>query len=115
MALRIAVAIILLQTLFFKFSAHQDSVFIFTKLGLEPWGRIGELIASILLFVPRRIGVGAGLSAGLMSGAIKMHFTKIWIKVNGDGGSLFFTSIFTLILSLTILVKNRKDLPFLNL
>jgi uncharacterized membrane protein YphA (DoxX/SURF4 family) len=115
LVLRIAVAIILLQTLFFKFSAHQDSVFIFTKLGLEPWGRIGvgilELIASILLFVPRRIGVGAGLSAGLMSGAIKMHFTKIWIEVNGDGGSLFFT----LILSLTILVKNRKDLPFLNL
>lgn len=119
LVLRIAVAIILLQTLFFKFSAHQDSVFIFTKLGLEPWGRIGvgilELISSILLFVPRRIGVGAGLSACLMSGAIIIHFTKIGIEVNGDGGSLFFTSIFTLILSLTILVKNRKDLPFLNL
>ena len=112
LVLRITVAIILLQTLFFKFSAHQDSVFIFTKLGLEPWGRIGvgilELIASILLFVPREIGIGAGLSAGLMSGAIVMHFTKIGIEVNGYEGSLFFT----LILSLTILVKNRKDLPF---
>ena len=118
-ALRIIVAVILLQTLRFKFLAHPDSVYIFTQVGMEPWGRIGigvlELIASILLFLPKKIWMGAGLAAGLMAGAVLMHLTMIGIEVKGDGGALFYTAIATLILSLMILWGKKKDIPFLNL
>lgn len=83
--LRIIVAVILLQTLRFKFLLHPDSIYIFTKVGMEPWGRIGigvlELIASILLFLPKKIWLGAGLSAGLMAGAVTIHLTMTGIEV----------------------------------
>jgi len=119
LALRIIVAVILLQTLRFKFLAHPDSIYIFTQVGMEPWGRIGigvlELIASILLFLSKKIWLGAGLSTGLMAGAILMHLTMIGIEVKGDGGTLFYTAIATLILSLMILWGKKKDIPFLNL
>ena len=119
LALRIIVAVILLQTLRFKFLAHPDSIYIFTQVGMEPWGRIGigvlELIASILLFITKKIWIGAGLSAGLMAGAVMMHLTMIGIEVKGDGGTLFYTAIATLILSLMILWGKKKDIPFLNL
>jgi len=119
LVLRIIVAVILLQTLRFKFLAHPDSIYIFTQVGMEPWGRIGigvlELIASILLFLSKKIWLGAGLSAGLMTGAVTMHLTMIGIEVKGDGGTLFYTVIATLILSLMILWVKKKDIPFLNL
>jgi len=119
LALRIIVAVILLQTLRFKFLAHPDSIYIFTQVGMEPWGRIGigvlELIASILLFLPKKIWMGAGLAAGLMAGAVMMHLTMIGVEVKGDGGALFYTAIATLILSLMILWGKKKDIPFLNL
>ena len=117
-ALRIIVAVILLQTLRFKFLAHPDSVYIFTQVGMEPWGRIGigvlELIANILLFLPKKIWMGAGLAAGLMAGAVLMHLIMIGIEVKGDGGALFYTAIATLILSLMILWGKKKDIPFLQ-
>ena len=119
LALRIIVAVILLQTLRFKFFAHPDSIYIFTQVGMEPWGRIGigvlELIASILLFLPKKIWMGAGLATGLMAGAVMMHLTMIGIEVKGDGGALFYTAIATLILSLMILWGKKKNIPFLNL
>jgi uncharacterized membrane protein YphA (DoxX/SURF4 family) len=91
--LRILAAVILLQTLFFKFSAAEESVYIFTKLGIEPWGRIGsgviELIASILLLLPRTTAVGAVLGLGVMSGAIFFHLTRLGIVVKDDHGQLF--------------------------
>ena len=116
--LRIIVAIILLQTLRFKFTAHPDSVYIFTKVGLEPIGRIGigmlELIASILLFIPKTIWVGALLTLGIIGGAIVMHLTQIGIVVNNDGGVLFITALVTFILSAIILYLYRKDIPFIK-
>ena len=119
LALRIIVAVILLQTLSFKFLAHPDSIYIFTQVGMELWGRIGigvlELIASILLFLPKKIWMGAGLATGLMAGAVMMHLTMIGIEVKGDGGTLFYTAIATLILSLIILWGKKKNIPFLNL
>src|SRR5438874_13744844 len=91
--LRIAAAIILLQTLFFKFTAAPESVYIFTKVGAEPWGRIGsgvvELIAAILLIVPRTTWMGAVLGMGVMAGAIASHLSILGIEVQGDGGLLF--------------------------
>lgn len=116
--LRIATAIILLQTLFFKFSAHPDSVHIFSSVGMEPYGRIGigilELIASIFLFIPGMIWLGAGLALGIIGGAVGMHLTLLGIEVNGDGGTLFYMAVAVLVMSIIILWHYRKDIPFIN-
>jgi hypothetical protein len=92
---RLLVAVVLLQTLFFKFTAAPESVAIFTKLGLEPYGRIGsgiaELLAALLLLTKtsRWIAAGAALSLGVITGAILSHLTVLGIEVDGDGGLLF--------------------------
>lgn len=116
--LRIIVAIILIQTLRFKFTAHPDSVYIFSQVNLEPYGRIGigiiELIASILILIPKTVWIGSSLTLGIISGAIIMHITKIGIEVNGDNGILFYTAILVFILSIIILWLYRKDIPFIN-
>lgn len=115
-ALRIIVAIILIQTLRYKFTAHADSVYIFETVGLEPYGRVGigilELIAGILLLIPNTVWIGSSLSLGLMSGAIIMHLTQLGIEVKDDGGILFFTAVLTFLLSAIILYTKRNDIPF---
>ena len=116
--LRIAVAVILIQTLRFKFTAHPDSVYIFETVGLEPYGRIGigvlELIAGILLLIPKTVWAGATLTLGLIGGAIMMHLTQLGIEVKGDGGVLFYTAVVTFVLSGIILYYNRKAIPFIG-
>ncbi len=116
--LRIAVAVILIQTLRFKFTAHPDSVYIFETVGLEPFGRIGigilELIAGILLLIPKTVWAGASLTLGIIGGAIMMHLTQLGIDVNGDGGVLFFTAVLTFSLSAVILYYNRKEIPVIG-
>lgn len=118
LALRIITAIILIQTLWFKFTAHPDSVYIFTKVGIEPYGRIGtgimELIAGILLLIPRTVWVGAGLTVGIIAGAVFSHLTFLGIEVNGDGGSLFYLAVFTLVSSSIILWTYRFDIPIIG-
>ncbi|NNK82116.1 MAG: DoxX family protein [Flavobacteriaceae bacterium] len=113
--LRIIVAIILIQTLRYKFSAHPDSVYIFETVGLEPVGRIFigivELIAGILLLIPRTIWIGATLTLGVIGGAIFLHLTKLGIVVNNDGGILFSTALITFLLSTIILYNYRKQIP----
>jgi uncharacterized membrane protein YphA (DoxX/SURF4 family) len=117
-ALRIIVAVILIQTLRFKFSAHPDSVYIFETVGLEPIGRIGigilELIAGILLLVPKTVWVGASLTLGIIGGAIMMHLTQLGVDVKGDGGLLFGTAVVTFVLSAIILYLYKNDIPFLK-
>ena len=117
--LRIIVAIILIQTLRFKFLGHPDSVYIFEKVGLEPVGRIGigilELIAGILILVPKTVWIGAFLTIGVIGGAIFMHLTQLGIEINNDGGLLFVTAITTFVLSAIILYLYRKTVPFLNI
>lgn len=116
--LRIAVAVILIQTLRFKFTAHPDSVYIFETVGLEPYGRIGigilELIAGILLLIPKTVWIGALLTLGLIGGAILMHLTQLGINVNNDGGVLFYTAIITFLLSVVILYYYKKDIPVIG-
>ena len=118
LVLRIIVAIILIQTLRFKFSGHPDSVYIFEKVGLEPVGRIGigilELIAGILILIPKTVWMGSLLALGILGGAIMMHLTQIGIEVRNDGGLLFFTAIITFILSGIILYMNRSKILFLK-
>jgi uncharacterized membrane protein YphA (DoxX/SURF4 family) len=112
--LRLAAAIILLQTLFFKFTAAPESVYIFSKLGLEPWGRIGsgvvELIASVLILIPRTTSLGALIAIGVISGAIISHLTKLGIVVQNDGGQLFILALIVFVLSAILLVIFRKQL-----
>ena len=116
LALRLIVAIILIQTLRFKFTAHPDSVYIFKTVGLEPTGRIltgiAELIAGALLLLKRTVWLGALMTLGIIGGAIFMHLTKLGIEVNGDKGILFFTALITFSLSAIILYLYRKDIPF---
>ena len=116
--LRLVAAIIMLQTLFFKFTAAPESVYIFTQLGMEPYGRIGigimELIASGLLLYPRTTGIGAVLGVGLMGGAILSHLTQLGINVQGDGGSLFALALITLVCCLCLVVLERKSLPIIS-
>jgi hypothetical protein len=111
-ALRILAAIIMLQTLYFKFSASPESVYIFTKIGMEPWGRIGigiqELIASILLFVPGFVWLGALLGIQLMAGAVFFHLTILGISVEGDGGYLFGLAL-TVLISCCIIAWMEKS------
>lgn len=119
LALRIIVAAILIQTLRFKFTAHPDSVYIFETVGLEPIARIGigvlELIAGILLIIPKTVWTGATLTLGLIGGAIMMHLTQLGIEVKGDGGALFTTAVVTFALAAIILFIYRKDIPFLKI
>lgn len=116
--IRIAIAVILIQTLRFKFTAHPDSVYIFTKVGLEPIGRIGigilELIASILILIPRTTWLGAAMVIGIIGGAIMMHLTELGIEINGDGGLLFYTALATFLLSVLMLWFTRKDIPIIG-
>ncbi len=94
---RLVAAAILLQTLFFKFTGAEESKFIFTQLGVEPWGRIGsgivELIAAVLLLIPRTAKYGALLGLGVMAGAIGSHLTVLGIVVKDDGGTLFVLAL----------------------
>jgi uncharacterized membrane protein YphA (DoxX/SURF4 family) len=111
-------AIIFLQTLYFKFTAHPDSVYIFSKLGMEPWGRIGvgvaELITSILLLIPRTTGIGALLGLGTISGAIFFHLFILGIEVNGDHGKVFYLALIVFFACLLILWRERKSLPIVG-
>jgi putative oxidoreductase len=118
-ALQLVVAVILLQTLFFKFTGAAESVYIFSTLGVEPWGRIGsgivELIAAILLLVPATVTVGAVLALVVIVGAIFSHLTVLGIEVQGDGGLLFLLALTVFIGSAAILVLRRNEIPIIGM
>ena len=115
--LRGIAAVILLQTLFFKFTGAKESVYIFTTLGMEPWGRIGtgvaELIASVLLLLPPTVVFGAILSLGVISGAIFFHLTKLGIALPlvDDHGELFALAVIVFVCSAVVLIMHRDELP----
>jgi uncharacterized membrane protein YphA (DoxX/SURF4 family) len=113
--LQIIVAAILFQTLFFKFTGAEESRYIFSKLGMEPAGRIGsgiaELCAVILLLYPRTTTLGAILTLGVISGAIVSHLTKLGIVVKDDGGLLFALAVVCFIGSVLILFIRRTQIP----
>lgn len=111
-------ALILLQTLFFKLLGAEESRYIFSTLGVEPWGRIGsafvELIAAILLLTPRRATYGALLAAAVMVGAIGSHLGKLGIEVQGDRGLLFALAWVVFACSLLVLWLRRREIPVLG-
>ena len=115
---QITAAVILLQTLYFKFTGAPESVYIFTKVGLEPWGRyatgVAELIASIMLLIPCRSWAGALLALMVMGGAIFSHLTVLGIVVQNDGGLLFGLAITVALCSAVVLFLNRHHIPFVG-
>jgi hypothetical protein len=115
---QLAAAAILGQTLFFKFTAAEESVYIFSTLGMEPWGRIGtgvlELVAALMLLVPSLAGIGGLLAVGLMSGALFFHLTKLGIEVKGDGGLLFALALIVLLAAGVVAVLRRRQIPLLG-
>lgn len=116
--LRLVVAGILLQTLYFKFSAAPESVWIFSQLGAEPWGRIAsgvvELAAAALLLLPRTIGLGAAASLGIISGAIASHLFVLGIEVQGDGGLLFGLAVVVFAGSAVLAWIHRREIPLVQ-
>src|SRR6516162_3665791 len=118
--LRGVAAVILLQTLFFKFSGAKESVYIFSTLGMEPWGRIGtgtaELIASILLLLPQTVVFGSIMSLGVISGAIYFHLTKLGIALPAvdDHGELFALAVTVFVCSAAVLILHRHELPLVG-
>ena len=116
--LRITAAVILLQTLFFKFTAAPESVYIFTKVGAEPWGRIGsgvvELIAAILILTPRFTWLGSLLAIAVMAGAIISHLTVLGIEVQGDKGLLFALALIVFVFSTVNLLLHRTEIPVIG-
>src|SRR5438552_368446 len=116
--LRITAAIILLQTLFLKFTAAPESVYIFTRVGAEPWGRIAsgvlELIAAILIMTPRFTWLGSLLAMGVMAGAILSHLTLLGIEVQGDKGLLFALALIVFVCSTVNLLLHRGEIPVIG-
>lgn len=115
---QLAVAAILAQTLFFKFTAAPESVWIFETLGMEPWGRIGsgvaELVAVVLLLIPATAALGGLLALGVIAGAIVSHLTKLGIEVQGDGGLLFGLALAVFAGSLLVVWLRRAQLPLVG-
>lgn len=111
---RIIAAAIMLQTLYFKFTAHPESVYIFSTLGIEPFGRIGsgiaELIASVLLLIPTTAWIGAFMGLGVMAGAIVSHLTVLGIDVRNDGGQLFYMALITFVCCLVVVIYERAKI-----
>jgi uncharacterized membrane protein YphA (DoxX/SURF4 family) len=113
--LRIVASAILLQTLFFKFTAAPESVYIFEKLNAEPYGRIGsgiiELIASIFILIPRTTLIGAIIGAGTMFGALLSHLFILGIIVQNDNGTLFLLGIITFICCSILVYVHKTKIP----
>ncbi len=119
-ALRLIVAVILAQTLFFKFTAAKESVYIFSTLGMEPWGRIGsgifELIASVLVLAPGTVTLGAAMAMAATGSAMLFHLTRLGISLPavGDHGELFALAVVVTLCSLGVLLLHRQELPWIG-
>jgi hypothetical protein len=116
--LRGIAAVIMLQTLYFKFTAQPESVQLFSMLGMEPWGRIGtgvgELIAAILILYPRSSWLGAGLGLGLMSGAIFFHLTILGIFFGGDALLFSYAVIVFVSCAILLIFDKAKVIQFVS-
>ena len=111
-------AVILLQTLFFKFTGAEESVYIFTKVGLEPFGRyasgVVELVAAVLLLFRCHAWVGALLAIGMMTGAIASHLTVLGISVQDDHGLLFCLALIVFACSAAVLFLQWRQIPIIS-
>jgi len=124
-ALSLFIALVFVQSLFFKFAGAPESIYIFQTI--EDWSGIGffepgmrwviglsELVASVLLFVPGLQVLGALMALGIMTGAIFFHlFTPLGIEVFGDGGTLFFLACGVWLSALILITLRRGQISAL--
>ncbi len=117
---RLIAALILLQVAGFKFAGAAESVTLFEQLGAEPLGRYAtagiELVAAVLLLVPKTRALGALLTLAVMGGAIGTHLAKLGVELigpdgTGDGGTMFVMAIVTALCSAFVLFVHRGELP----
>lgn len=112
---RVIAAGIMIETLFFKFTAAPESVYIFSKMGMESWWRYGqgiwELFASLLLLTPRLGWAGGILTLGALGGAIVSHITVLGIQVQGDHGLLFAMAVITFVCGFIVTFLHRHEIP----
>jgi hypothetical protein len=117
-AAQILAFLIMFQTLFFKFSGAEESVYIFSTIGIEPWGRYGtgilELIACIFLLLPNYSWIGAAMGGAMMSGAILIHLTVLGTSVEDDHGYLFVLAVITLFACMVVLYIRKGQIPFIQ-
>jgi hypothetical protein len=115
--LRVAIAAILIQTLYFKFNGAIESIYIFSAVGMEPFGRIGsgiaELIASILILMRRTILLGAMIALGVTTGAILSHLFALGIEVQNDGAALFILAVITFLCCSALVYQHNNEIPIL--
>ncbi len=106
---------IMIETLFFKFTGAPESVYIFSKMGTEPWMRwvqgIWELLASIGLLWPRMRWAGGILTVGAMAAAILSHLTWLGFSVQGDHGLLFCMALVAFTSGFTVMMIHRHLIP----
>ncbi len=118
LVLRLVAAFIMLQTLYFKFTAQPESVYIFTQVGIEPWGRIAtgvvELIASEMLLIPATVAIGELVALETMAGAIMSHVVILGIVVENDGGQLFIYALIVTLASIALLFIHREQVKALR-
>jgi uncharacterized membrane protein YphA (DoxX/SURF4 family) len=124
---------ILAGSLPFKFSGHPQPTHIFNTvgewLGLELFKEYGavfigavELIASILLLIPKTRVYGAVVALGTMAGAIFFHlFTPLGVTVqwmeNGipqEDGTLFYTAVLVFVCAVWLILRRRNELPVIG-
>ena len=88
-----------------------------SQLGAEPWGRYAsglvELVAAVLILVPRSAWLGSLIALGVICGAILSHLFVLGIEVQGDHGLLFSLALVVLAGSLTALAHRRRQLAAL--
>lgn len=117
-AAQLVAAVILGQTLFFKFSGAPESIFIFSSVGIEPWGRyataLTELVAVVMLLTPRTAALGALLAIAVMVGALGSHLLFLGIEVQGDGGTLFVLALVVTAAASVVLWLRRAQLPLIG-
>ncbi|HKV73407.1 MAG TPA: DoxX family protein [Gemmatimonadales bacterium] len=115
---QLAAAVILGQSLFFKFTGAEESVYIFSALGVEPWGRFAtgalELVVVVLLLRPRTAAAGAALGLGVMAGALLAHLTRLGLEVFADGGLLFGLNLTTLLCCGIVAWLRRDAIPLVG-
>lgn len=112
--LSLLLALLLLPTLYFKFGGADESIYIFTTVGMEPWGRYGsgivELIAGILVLFPSKRAIASILALGVISGALFFHLTSLGIVVQDDGGQLFIMALLVFVIAAILLITNRNQI-----
>lgn len=99
---------------FLKLTAAPATVFIFQKLGMEPSGRFGvavlEIIALVLILIPKTAWRGAILGCMMMFGAICMHLAMAQVTILGDHGLMFASAIVVFACCISVLVFHKAEL-----